>query len=1240
MPELKDVVSSPFEAVDKMLPDRTVSVDKRVVHDQRTVNSATSKYWHPPALQPLHSQVARRIVWAKHRAPGLPVLMAKKDISGAFRLLWVDPADVSLFAGDLPWLPEKVFGEEKAFGGAPEGDLTVIYLVSSFGFSGSPGEWCMWGRATEEYHRAHQPTSPRRDMSDGFDAKVLVDDCILIEPWVGLRPWVSAEVFEDGVTKLLGSQAVNKEKDEVEGFFKTTQTVWGIIMETGSENASLPERRIQKGAVLLAGAAFDYGRKDITLKEMQQFRGILTGWAAIVPGLCNELKAADKFLRGTDGRAKVTVNLKGDGSAEWETRIAWEDLWDLFEVCRWLSSRTSQWELLFSTTLREMLPPLERLSLPGEWSDAVFVSSDATTLVVGAIDWKHGCVFRETVAELKPWILAVLTDEEVQSEGEDIVVHLAEMLSFVAFACAMGERWRNRVVIYAGDNMVVRHWLHGRKSAVRGGRILVRVVNMLEMRWRIRILAGWWRTYHNEFVSQKGWQIVEVKAAVQGALEDSKRFGPCFLYGTDEEDRRVLLQLKERRLKRQVQQEPQIPWSCIRVVEWKARGRRVLDFEAVAGFLGARLEPAYQGEPLILCATLGVDEQGRHLHQVLEAAKTAQAWLVVVEGPRAVAWDIGEKKCQKQGWGQVLVEFVTTELGEAMARRRRCLFVRPGGDLPTSCEEALVRVGAPVPVHTVLKQKPWEDLVWRRPARLQLESGIPRDRMLPCPIGHYARAEDGERETCHSTDGPCLWPKLKEGAKEVEPVYVFDRRGPPGHLRQLTNEEIWKLQGRVVTDLKAEECVATVVKEGCRATGIQTASSLLLWAGHLVEGVIEEEAGRAGMCSDVEGPDSLAQILVWLRRWKRGDYGRRAGGFEESEKVYHVNRWAEAWWISMLDDSDDSESDAEDDRAYAGGRKPKQSVEEIAEKVSNQFVTSVGLTVRPFCGEVGERVEEWLEENMHGDKSPATEKAYAGAWAKWKAWARRQEWVSEYLDRSEDAVERENKLLSYVGYLGWLGASVNTIRQNIFAIKLAHKRVGAGDITEGMHRVWILLGGLDRRSTTRKPRRLGVTQEMLQWLGNELIGGQEPSSSSPTAADASMTFAALSTAWFFMLRCKEFAESNGVDKDMILRGCDLRFSTDGVVVDYRPEEVTLQLRKTKVDQMGYGESKTLKATGRRFLCPVEALWRMRRFWPDRFQATHPESQKPLFRWAAGGVLRRLEIQHFLQFLSCFSFEER
>ena len=283
-------------STNKMLPDRSISEDKRIVHDQRGVNAGATKFLHPPAVQPAHVQVARRILWHKVRCPKIPVVMSKKDIAGAFRLLWVAPEDVELFGGDMEVLKgEEAVGEECCSAG-----VTVIYLVSSFGFSGSPGEWSMFGRVTEEYHRAHRPEQPRRDLRTGFDAKVLVDDCTLVEPYVGLRPWVSAEVFECGVRMMLGEAAINAEKDKIEGSFRTSQTVWGLVMDTVTEKVHLPERRIQKGAALLAEADFDYGASTLTLKQLQRFRGIMTGWTAVLRGLNNELKAADKFLQGNE----------------------------------------------------------------------------------------------------------------------------------------------------------------------------------------------------------------------------------------------------------------------------------------------------------------------------------------------------------------------------------------------------------------------------------------------------------------------------------------------------------------------------------------------------------------------------------------------------------------------------------------------------------------------------------------------------------------------------------------------------------------------------------------------------------------------------------------------------------------------------------------------------------------------------------------------------------------------------
>ena len=1233
-PGLRHAVCSPFETVAKMNPDRTISTEQRLVHDQRGINAGTSKYLHPPAVQPSHAQIARRILWHRVRCPNTPILMAKKDIAGAFRLLWVDPADVELFGGDLPWKPEAFQLESWEKESVCEQGITVLYLVSSFGFSGSPGEWTAWGRATEEYHRGFRPGRSRRDLSVGFDAKVLVDDCVLVEPYVGLRPWVSAEVYEDGVRTMLGSAAVNKEKDKVEGEFRTTQTVWGVIMDTQSEKAFLPEKRIQKGAALVAANDFDYGEKTVTLKQMQQFRGIMTGWSSVIQGLKNELKAADRFLGGKDGRVVVAPKLQQDGSASWEAEVAWQELWELFEVCRWLSGRSD----VFGTSLREMLAPMERLSLPGEWKKVVVVSSDATPTYVGAIDWTNQMVFRQSVAELKPWIDKVLNDKEKQEEAfEELAIHLAEMLSFTAFACEVGSAWHGSVVIYGGDNTVVKQWLETRRSGVRAGRLLIRVVNMVEARYGCTILAGWWRTYHNvdadlitrctndefrEYVKKKGWKEVDVGRAVRQALEDTERFGPCFLSWADPSDRVDLMQLKERRMLRQLQKELVIPWESYVVMEWAQVGRKIRDFEGVAMRMGATTKKRGEEKPTILCASLSMDPYGKHLQRFMSEAKDCGAWAAVVEGPRAVAWELGEKRCKLEGWSYGLVEYVTSEMSEVLARKRRALVIQTFQE-PVDWSMALVKAEAPVPMQSVLRPSPWDaEGVWERPERLEVKGGIPREPMLPQAVGHCWWGGDEERKMVYGMGGPGRWP-LAEDAGKLEEMWVYDRTGPPGCLRKVSENEIWRLQGRTEQELREAErsyglSKASLVFEGTRATGVHTAANLLAVVGYIVV-CMQAQSRRAGMGVDIEGAKAMSQILLWLRRWRRGEMRRSAPAYAGG-RTRCVYLWVEAWWFEHFDDDEDWE-----ECTRAGGRKRK--VEDV---VASAAVAKELTPPRPFRGDVGDRVEEWVEEHLAGDKASSTEKAYQGSWTKWRTWARRQGWISEYLNYKDDPVENENKVLAFVGYMGWLGASAATLKQAIFAIKDAHKRAGCGDPTEKMHRLWMLVNALERKAV-RKPRRLGVTPQMLEWLGSVLVEPFPENSVDAAYADSVMVMASMVTAWFFMLRAKEYCDSNGVDYDMVLRGTDLRFTTDGKVEPGKePNEITMQFRKTKSDQLAFGESKTLKATGRRHLCPVEALVRMRRKWPTRFQKGHSDSLKPLFRWASGQALRRTEVQSFLQ----------
>ena len=1127
--------SSPFEAVPKMLPNRTVSAEVRLVHDQRGINSGTHKEFHPPALQPSHAQIVRRILFWKAYFPKVPVMLAKKDVAGAFRLLWLDPRDVELFAGDLPWQPQLMGTGGSWEKGDPPG-LTMLFLVSSFGFSGSPGEWTAWGRGTEEMHRCFKPQQPRRDGEVNFDGKILVDDMVLVEPQVGLRPWVSSEVYEWAVRKVLGDQAINAQKDAEEGSFAEAQTVWGVIINARTEKMALPEARVLKGAYLLAEPQFNYGEMWLTLKDLQRFRGIATGWATVVRGLRNELKAADRFLGGLDGGARVRPSGCRD---EAEEQQAWEDLWALFEDCRWLCTRSETWSEKFGGDIREMLSPMERLALPGkQYGGAVFVTSDATLDVLGAIDWTNGWACRQEIKELMPWIGQILAAENI---GEDakLAIHLGEMLSFVAFACRVGGSWTGKVVVYGGDNKTVYHWIANRKSGVRAGRLLIRVLNLVEMRYRCLVVGGWWRTYHNEeadaitrlpeeevtkMISERGWTLVDLKNAINQALEDTERFGPCFLSWGDDEDRYEQMKLRELRRLRALHR---LPGSLenLDIKEWTSQERLVKDFE----YFGVAVADVKLAK--VVAATIGPDPKGRVVRRFWQFLHEEEFDVAILEGPREVDWTLCGQLAEQAGWNYNVAEFLTPELGELLVRRRRAMFISKHIFTDEELAVWLVKEISPPSLGTVLDKGSRES--WRPYVKWEQAHGQGDHPMLPKVGAHVWLEEGGPRVSVYKLHGPGRWPLTKEDAG-VEELYVVDRAAPAGLVRKLTAEEVWRAQGR--TRLEWEEIQKAVgeeqaSKEGCRGTGRRTALALLGVAADLCMKDVDD--GKAGMCADFEDARSLGTLLAWLRRWRRGDFGRavpnrKAGGVGEERRVWW---WGEELWINALDDEvpvpggykagggEESGSEIEVLSEKAGGRK-KSSRAQVAE-AQKVVELKPGLVADL---DVQAQVEEWLQEHMDGDKAASTQKAYQAAWEKWCDWSRRQKWLTPYLDHRADPLENENKLLGYLGYMGWLGTSVASLKQAVFAIKDAHKRAGHGDTTGKMHRLWIILNSLER-SAPKRPRRLGVTIPMLKWVSQKFAEG--PAMGGQVRVDCRVMMAALLTAWFFMLRAREFCDSGG-----------------------------------------------------------------------------------------------------------------
>ena len=119
--------------VPKQNPDRTLSDKGRLIWDGTFPNLLCPKTDHPPADQPQHQELAREILWWKIRMPGIRVMLANKDVKDAFRWIPMHEKDACIFGAGLDGRQWNLPGR-----------LVAIYLVLTFGWTGSPGEWIIW----------------------------------------------------------------------------------------------------------------------------------------------------------------------------------------------------------------------------------------------------------------------------------------------------------------------------------------------------------------------------------------------------------------------------------------------------------------------------------------------------------------------------------------------------------------------------------------------------------------------------------------------------------------------------------------------------------------------------------------------------------------------------------------------------------------------------------------------------------------------------------------------------------------------------------------------------------------------------------------------------------------------------------------------------------------------------------------------------------------------------------------
>eukprot|EP00913_Durusdinium_trenchii_P011460 g10760.t2 len=1157
-------------------------------------------------------------------------LIAKLDVSRAFKWHDVAPSDTADFGSALPGKPVGI-----------EGRVKMIYGGLPFGWCGAPGEYMAFALAGRAYHESFKPAEETVNGPSPFSSEWLMDDSVVVEPLIGVRPWQAVDALGHAIEKIWGKDALNLEKQVEEGTPATEQIVWGLFMNVESMTIRLPEPKALKMRYLLALPELQPGGRAVRLRVAQELRGLGQYAAITIPPLRTELNTIDMFLSPSKcegGYIRPNVPNQEEVETAWR---CWDEMLALFRL--WFET---PYEGSFEASMESMLTTRELLALPGMKDRLRWIGGDATPEVAGALDWKSKHYMRESAKEM----LQALSRVPELSNEPDMKIALAELLCFVGLAAAESHMWHGELIAYATDNQNVRSWLTRRQSKCAVARHILRVLGMLEVRYHFKTVAFYIRTYHNitaDWLSRETKSIVEKKLELDGwvkvdAQEDWERYIEESVKGIFKwpgGETIGSLEVPEGASVRPYRPtvakgfavelgRGRLPWA----IAWARLGGQVCTAPGQRSEGEAKLEAMTLGEPNHLngdidltwaFASIAEDSWGGSRTFVKNFVKEYRPENVLVDMAREGPIEEVKISLEKLGYGVELNECLTTYYGDPVAKRKTILLASlqlrggkcagPGlaprsASEPTSIQRTLD--------HAANVARP-EWFGGKAELTLNTKISTTGDRMLPWPAGHCMSIggdEKERKELVYDIRGPALT------CRRGRTMMVVDHRGTTAQVRRITAEEEWLLNGGGIDELRTLHELGTTTnyykKDAAMKFPQQSAHRILSWFERWRQD--SHEADRAedqkvGVCYDEDRFNTDEQVKAWMRAWQ-GDHQNPRASYEK--------------WLAS------QKAGGLDDEKIGGRRQPSARRAKSAPPDKLVLPSAIGRgreRLKLDANRELRRDQAWLDalaaEAVMSKLSEGTRAGYEVGWRQWCLW-RRLSNKGVYLtgENKEDRKTDEDELLRFMTYLAHvMGRSEGTVKQRLFAIKMGHLVAGHDDPTMNRVRIWAALNGFKRWQPETK-RKYPVLPGMLSWIKRHLN-----TSDSLSRCDQVIIWAAIMVGFFFLLRASEFLITIGRTwgRTRTLKGSDVEARKDNQQVTnfHVAEEVVIYLKGSKTDQYNQGTVRNQFKSGSE-LCVVSALADYQSMKPERFAGA--EENQPLFRLEDGNPLQRGDIQNLIQ----------